>query len=268
MSQNSYVIDGGQAGKDRLSLLGRVLQPTTARLFDQVGVREGMRVLDLGCGGGNVTLDLARRVGGSGQAIGLDVDATILALARDDAAAAGLRNVAFRVCDARHLDAPPIYDLVYARCLLSHLAAPQQTLARMMDAARPGGVIVVEDIDLSGSFCYPACAAYQRQLDLYTSVVQHNGGDPCIGQKLAGMLLDAGLTEVGVQVFQPVYREGAGKRMVQVTLERTASAITAAGFAGAAEIAATIAELAAFTARSDTILSLPRFFQVWGVRGA
>jgi 2-polyprenyl-3-methyl-5-hydroxy-6-metoxy-1,4-benzoquinol methylase len=266
MTQNKYVIEGGQKGKERLQLLSHVLQPTTAQLFDRVKLGAGMRVLDVGCGGGDVTLDMARRVGEHGHVTGLDFDATILELACRDAKMAGLCNVEFRHADALYLDEPPVYDCVYARFLLTHLVEPGRGLAGMIRTAKPGGLVVVEDIDFSGYFCYPNCAAFDRYLDLYAKVVHLKGGDPDIGLKLADMFLQAGLAEVGIQVVQPVHREGEGKRIAQITLERIGDAVKAAGLVSAKEFTATVAELAEFTVRTDTIISLPRVFQVWGVR--
>jgi 2-polyprenyl-3-methyl-5-hydroxy-6-metoxy-1,4-benzoquinol methylase len=266
MSRAQYIIDGGQKGKDRLKLLAHVMRPTTQQLFEHTGLCAGMSVLDVGCGGGDVTLDMARRVCTHGCVTGLDFDATILELARHDAAAAGLRNVEFRSADALNLEEPPVYDFVYARFLLTHLADPRRGLDGMSRAAKPGGLVVTEDIDFSGYFCYPAYAAFDRYRALYTQAVRLKGGDPDIGLKLAGMFLQAGLAQVGVSLVQPVHREGEGKLLAQITLERIGGAVTAAGLTSSEEVAAILAELTTFAARADTIISLPRIFQVWGTR--
>jgi ubiquinone/menaquinone biosynthesis C-methylase UbiE len=268
MSQDKYAIAGGQKGKERLQLLSGMLQPTTTQLFDRLGLGEGRQVLDVGCGGGDVTLEIARRVSPQGRVVGVDFDTTILALAQQDAALTGLRNVEFRRADALHLDEPPVYDFVYARCLLTHLADPIRGLAGMIRAAKAGGQVVVEDIDFSGYFCYPPNAAFDRYRDLYMQVVHRKGGDPNIGPKVVGMFLQAGLGQVGVNVVQPVQREGEEKRISQITMECISDAVIGAGLASTGEVAAVVADLAAYTARTDTILSHPRMFQVWGVREA
>src|SRR5204862_6339468 len=64
----SYAIAGGEGGKRRLNLLAEIMRPTTLRFLEEVGIRRGGRCLDLGCGGGHVTLDLARIVGPQGRA--------------------------------------------------------------------------------------------------------------------------------------------------------------------------------------------------------
>jgi len=81
-----YVIRGGSAGRERLRMLSRVMHPTSSSLFDRLALHEGQSCLDVGCGGGDATLELARRVGPRGRVVGVDIDATKLELARAEAA--------------------------------------------------------------------------------------------------------------------------------------------------------------------------------------
>lgn len=74
-----YIIRGGVEGKRRLEVVARVMWPTTSRVLAEAGLAPGMRCLDLGCGGGDVTLQLATSVGPLGQVIGIDMDETKLA---------------------------------------------------------------------------------------------------------------------------------------------------------------------------------------------
>src|SRR5262245_28497333 len=90
-----YVLRGGEEGAERLRLLGRVVGPTTEALLSRVGVADGMSCLDVGCGLGAVTRELARRAGPAGQVVGLDIDEGILDLARRDAAQQAL-GIVFR----------------------------------------------------------------------------------------------------------------------------------------------------------------------------
>lgn len=150
-----YVIAGGRAGKERLQLLAQVMLPTTSQLLNTVGLGTGMQCLDVGCGGGHVTLLMACLVGPHGSVVGTDADGAILALARQDAEAAQLGNVEFHQADAAVCQGEEAFDLVYARFLLTHLSATEQCLEEMVKACRPTGLIVIEDIDFSGSFCYP-----------------------------------------------------------------------------------------------------------------
>ena len=84
-----YIIRGGVEGKKRLEVLSRVMWPTTSGLLARAGMKPGMCLLDLGCGGGDVTLQLASLVGAQGRVVGVDMDGTKLELAAKTAAERG-----------------------------------------------------------------------------------------------------------------------------------------------------------------------------------
>jgi ubiquinone/menaquinone biosynthesis C-methylase UbiE len=69
-----YVIRGGREGYKRLQLLARARWPDTSDLFERVGIQPGMRCLDVGCGGGEVTFEIARMIGPEGSVVGIDID--------------------------------------------------------------------------------------------------------------------------------------------------------------------------------------------------
>jgi SAM-dependent methyltransferase len=258
-----YVLRGGEEGAERLRLLGRVVGPTTEALLSRVGVAGGMRCLDAGCGLGAVTLELARRVGPAGQAVGVDLDEPILDLARQEVARQALA-VEFRAGSVLEPTDGPAYDFVYARFLFSHLAQPQEAARRLAAAARPEGVVVVEDTDFAGHFCHPACPAFDRYVALYTEAVRRRGGDACLGPRLPELLEGAGLGEVEVQVALPAFRRGEGKRLAAITLTHVRDSVVSGGLASAREVDGLVAELEAFAADPRTIISLPRIFQAWG----
>src|SRR5262245_40138446 len=114
LGQNDYVLRSGERGAERLKLLARVMWPTTKRLLRQAGLREGMRCLDVGCGAGAVTLKMARWVGPTGLAVGMDMDQRCLELARQQAARKSLRPV-FRAGAVHALGEEAVYDLVFSR---------------------------------------------------------------------------------------------------------------------------------------------------------
>jgi ubiquinone/menaquinone biosynthesis C-methylase UbiE len=261
-----YVLRGGDQAAKRLKLLARVKWPTTRTLFRRLGIRAGMRCLDVGCGAGAVTLKLALRVGATGLAVGTDRDERCLELARQAAARHNLRAL-FRVEAITELAEEAAYDLVYCRFLLTHLPDPGDALKRMLRALRPGGVLVAEDIEFAAHFCHPPCPAFARYVELYQRAVQKKGADPNIGPRLVGLFLDAGSVDVNVEVVQPTFRTGPGKRIAPVTMEHIGEAVVQEGLASAAEIQRTVAELEQFADDPRTIMSMPRIFQVWGRKG-
>ncbi|HSM31865.1 MAG TPA: class I SAM-dependent methyltransferase, partial [Woeseiaceae bacterium] len=158
MSVGSYVIRGGTAGRERLRLLSRILRPQTLDLFRKAGLAEGVNCLDIGCGGGDASFEMARIVGPSGLVLGIDLDDEKLALARAEAAELGLSNVEFRHADAMDPSAGrERFGFVFARQLLCHVADPAGVIRQMLDHAAPGGILAIEDIDFRGHFCWPPC---------------------------------------------------------------------------------------------------------------
>lgn len=263
-----YAICGGKEGKKRLDLLARVMLPTTTQLLNRAGLIKGMKCLDTGCGGGHVAILMAGIVGPEGFVIGTDTDRQILELAREDAEAAKVTNVTFQQLDACAFSWHDEFNVAYARFLLSHLNEPEKCLAAMLEACLPGGTTVIEDTDFAGSFCYPTCAAYERYKELYQEAVRRRGGDPNIGPKLPAMLRNAGVQEVELNVIQPAHIHGEGKFMAPFTMSRISNALIAEGLSTEDEVQQILTELNRVAADSETLISLPRIFQVWGKRAA
>ncbi len=265
---DSYIIRGGKEGRDRLSVLARVLQPTTLALIDRVGSIDGATVVDVGCGGGDVTFDLAERVGPDGRVVGIDLDETKLELARAEARDRGIANIDFRNANVTERWPVGDVDLIYARFILTHLTDPSALVARAKEALRPRGHILAEDIDFAGHFSDPACPAFERYQELYLAAARKRGADPFIGRRLARLFDEAGFTDVGLGLVQPFGRDGDAKRIASLTFAAIAPSVISAGLATQAEVDGVQAGLDAFTARPDTTISLPRIFRAWGRRGS
>ena len=211
-----------------------------------------------------MTLELARIVRTGGRAVGSDIDETKLDLARAEAKQLGIANVEFRLADASQGQSAPEFDVVYARFLLTHLADPAGTLAGMWQALLPGGMLVVEDIDFSGSFCYPESAAFSRFCALYTASVLRRGGDPNIGPRLPLLLADARCERIEMNVVQPAGTLGDVKLVSPLTMENIADAVIAEGLADESEIQEIVEELYEFARDPRTVMGLSRAVQTWG----
>jgi precorrin-6B methylase 2 len=261
-----YILASGIKAQQRLRLLARICRPSTLALLERAGLKEGDRCLDVGCGSGDVTLDLARRVGPQGRAIGIDFDEDLVRLAREDARGHGVQNVEFRHQRAEHLDETG-YDVVYARLLLTHLREPHHTLRAMVNAVRPGGVVVVEDVEFSTTFCVPPHAAFEHLVRWTCETMRRRGGDPDIGPRLPGLFRAAGLAEVAMHLVQvPVYRLEEKKPFWDLTMLQIRPAVLAEGVATPEAFDATYAAFQIFTGDPDSICAMPRVWQVWGYK--
>jgi len=267
MTSDSYVIRGGVEGRERLRILSEVMGPSTRALIAEVGIPTGSTCLDVGCGAGDVTFDLARAVGPTGRVIGVDFDETKLEIARREGARWKPANVTFETADVVAWDSKELFDVVYARFLLTHLREPGLLLSRLRRPIRAGGAMIVEDIDYRGHFAEPECPALQRSVEFYTKAAQRRGADPNIGPRLPGLLHAAGFEDIQMQVIQPAALQGGIKLLICITLENIADAVLRDGLATPEEFSETLETLYTFARDPRTILGGPRVFQVWGRNG-
>lgn len=254
----SYIIGGGEAGRARLSVLSQAMAPWTGALLDRLSW-SGLSVLDAGCGGGDVSRDLAVRVGAAGRVIGIDGDAVKVGAARD--AGAGLGNLTFAVADVME---PPVgpFDAIYARFLLSHLTDVPAVLAGFRRRLKPGGWLVVEDVDFRGHFAAPPLQAFDEYVTWYREAAGRRGADADIGARLPALVTGSGFVDVDAGAVNPAALTGPIKQMAALTLAGVAEAVIAAGIADRERVEAGIARLRVAADDPSILMSLPRVVQV------
>ncbi len=158
----------------------------------------GQALLDVGCGPGNLTCDLADRVA-PGSVIGLDAAADVVVAAEAERASRGTTNVGFEVGDVYGLrfdDAR--FDVVHAHQVLQHLADPVAALRELARVVRPDGVVAARDSDYATMTWYPADPRLDRWLALYHDVTRRNGGEADAGRFLGAWAREAGFGTVEV----------------------------------------------------------------------
>jgi SAM-dependent methyltransferase len=159
-------------------------------------LRPGMRLLDIGCGPGTLTADLAARVA-PGEALAIDVSSEVVAEAEAHARMIGAGNLTFRVGDFRASGlADGAFDVVHAHQVLQHLRDPVGALAAMRRLLRPEGVAAVRDGDYSAMSWWPADDRLDRWREVYLAVTRHNGAEADAGRRLLSWAREAGFLEV------------------------------------------------------------------------
>lgn len=156
----------------------------------------GRSLLDVGCGPGSLTTDLARRLA-PGRVVGVDSEPAVLAEARRAAAESGVGNVEFHESDAYTLPYDDgSFDIVHAHQLLQHLEHPERALEEMRRVARSGGIVAARDVDFGTFIVFPSEPFLDRWLTMYKAVHSANGGEPEAGRRLRSWARAAGLEEV------------------------------------------------------------------------
>jgi SAM-dependent methyltransferase len=156
----------------------------------------GISLLDIGCGPGTITADLARRVS-PGRVTAIEPSESVLGLARAEAASRGVSNVDFVVADVHALDLPDAsFDVVHAHQVLQHVADPVRALAEMRRVCRPYGTVAARDSDYAAFTWFPAVPALDEWLALYRRAARANGGEPDAGRRLLSWAHAAGFSDV------------------------------------------------------------------------
>jgi SAM-dependent methyltransferase len=155
----------------------------------------GYSVLDVGCGPGTLTIDLARAVA-PGRVVGIDSSVDVVAVARGDAVASG-PEVSFEVADLFALPfADGGFDVVHAHQVLQHVADPVAALVEMRRVCRPGGLVAARDADYPTFTFWPPDPDVDRAIAAYGELTRRNRANWDAGRRLLALAHAAGFEEV------------------------------------------------------------------------
>ncbi len=149
---SDYVLGHSQREIRRLRTQAAILRPITERLLRNVKIGPGVRVFDLGCGAGDVSMLAAEFVGPTGSVVGIDRSPEVLGVARKRAQAAGLRQIRFEKASVETFSSHEPFDLVIGRYILIHQPDPVEFLRAAARLVRPGGCLAFHEIRLRQRF--------------------------------------------------------------------------------------------------------------------
>ena len=196
MSATPYVCGHSGRELDRLDLQGAVFRDITRRVLEAAGLSAGMRVLDVGCGAGDVSLVAAELVGERGSVLGVDRAPASIQAATARAVAQHLRHVTFQVGEISDLGLLDV-DALIGRFVLMHQPDPAATLRAAARAVRPGGVVAMLESHLAGAAAgvhsHPHSATYDLLLHWIVRVLKAAGVHTDMGLRLPGTFAAAGL---------------------------------------------------------------------------
>jgi SAM-dependent methyltransferase len=204
----------------RITLNEQILNLKLSWLFGQWNIegafflphlRTGMRVLDVGCGPGSITLGLAEAVA-PGEVVGVDLQPSQVAKAEALCVSRSVKNAYFEAADVYQLPFPDrSFDAVFAHSVLNHLCEPIQALKEIYRVLRPGGIVGVRDLDWGGRIHSPMTPLLEEWYALTVKIRERNGGNPFMGRLQRGLLVEAGFVRPVSSAFLPGLQEPLSK---------------------------------------------------------
>jgi SAM-dependent methyltransferase len=258
-----YSLATGAAAVRRLHVLHNIYSPAGRRVLIQAGLTQGMKVADFGCGVGVVSRMLAEMVGPSGSVTGIDVNGAQVEQARQLCMNEGLRNTRFVEASAYSTGLERgTFDLVYCRFLLLHLTDPTACLREMRELLRPGGILVVEDGDLTSAGSAPP-TALNAFADLFGRLGPTRGLDYTLGRNLYHLVSSEGFCDVGLEIHQPAIVEGENRYLLKWSVEEAGSAFIDAGLTTDTQLAQTLSQMQEAIDDFGVVVLMPRMSLVW-----
>ena len=212
MAKEQAIYSHGHHSSVTTSHARRTAQDSAAFLLPHL--KPHYNVLDIGCGPGSITCDLAALLT-EGNIIGGDSVDSVLQQARDLAASRGLNNADFKVIDGNALSfEDETFDVVFCHQVLQHVRDPVAILKEMRRVAKPGGIVAAREADYRGFIWYPDSSILEKWGDLYERVARINGGEPNAGRRLHVWAREAGFEASKIQGSWSSWRY-AGEKALQ-----------------------------------------------------
>jgi len=200
-----YVLGYSDTEQDRLIRQAGLLAPITERLCRAAGISEGQRVLDLGCGAGDVSIIVARLVGDTGEVIGIEQNPSMIALARRRWVSLGLRNVTVIKGDAHAMALEGTFDAAVGRLVLNHFRHPSAVLRSVAAVVRPGGAVVIQEGAWGPTLAIAArLPLWFQLLSVIRETLVRSGLNPERGLDLDRLFQEAGLSRCSLSLDMPL----------------------------------------------------------------
>ncbi len=263
---DQYFLGYRQAEQKRLQRQAQELADEARWLLDQIGVRAGARVVEIGCGPQGCLDLLSERVGQTGSVVGVERSEEAVNLARRFAADHNLANVQVLNGDARASGLPrSTFDLATARLVLVNVPQPEEVVAEMAALVRPGGVVALHEADWTPHVCDPPLPAWDRLFEILVTYSTMNGIDLFVGRRVPRMLREAGLVDIRVNPLIHVYPPRHGRRAIFLEfVENLRDRLLDQNLIEDGELKELLADLKRHLDDPQTLVVSHMFFQSWG----
>jgi SAM-dependent methyltransferase len=188
-----YALGHSSRELDRLSFQATVFAPFTRQLFEQAGLAPGMRVLDVGCGSGDVSFLAAELVGETGHVLGVDRSPQAVERARTRAIRRDISHIAFVEGDPAEMQFDQPFDAIVGRFVLMYQDSPGESLKKLIRHLRPGGLVVFQELDSSACRSRPAVSTFDQAALWVGQALRGSGARPELGLELHSLFVRSGL---------------------------------------------------------------------------
>ncbi|MGD0465609.1 MAG: methyltransferase domain-containing protein [Gammaproteobacteria bacterium] len=262
-ANKAYILNVGQEAKDRLDLLDKVYG-THSRNFLKNILKDGMNIATFGCGTGNLELWISQHIGKKGKIIASDISEKQIEIAKIKAENLKIQNIEF-VCSCIHeINLPSNFDLTYSRYLLMHLPKPNDAVKKMISLLKQGGSIVLEEITTNSGFSDPKSIFADQALAIMLDIARKKNLDYNIGHKLFGILTKAGMGDVEINSYQPIFSSGEEKFYVNKSVAEAFNTIIESKIITATELNDLLENANQFAKQPNTLIGLPTSYQAHG----
>lgn len=266
MIKEIYTLQVGEKGQERLNILNRIYNPASEAFLLKAGLTQGMHVLEIGAGTGEMAVRIANIVGTEGKLVVADNSLEQLKIAKDYHHNIGLHHI-----DYLHLSVNDLnqhtekYNLIYSRWLLMHLTDPLDALSKMREALSDSGILVCEDGSNEGCFSYPFNSAFDQWLTAWRARFTFYKKDYNSGLKLYSYLQQLNFKEIKSELFQPLFTQRDEKKAILLNAIESEKAILDCGFMTKDQFQQFVMDLEKLVI-DDTVIGYLRNMQVSGIK--
>ncbi len=204
----NYLLGHSPAEMDRLTEQAKFLRPITERLLRSAGLKEGMKVLDLGCGAGDVSFLAAEIVGAGGSVVGVDRVEAAIRYANSRAGSRSVGNVVFRNGDADRIEDAD-FDFAVGRYVLTYQPDPPGFVRAVAARVKQHGKIAFHEFDTRGGESLPPIPVFDRVFNEMIRGLGASATSPNVAIRLPSILAEAGLTEPRGFCERPIGMKGS-----------------------------------------------------------
>jgi ubiquinone/menaquinone biosynthesis C-methylase UbiE len=192
---------------DRLDRQASVMVDKEVALLRSLGLSDGHRVLDVGCGAGGLAIAVARHLPDC-EVLGIDPNPVMTERAEGARVVAGIDNCRFESGNALALPLQEeSHDFSFSRLVIQHLSAPDEAVAEIHRILVPGGTAVLIDIDDGGMVVHPEPKGYARMMETVQAIKIDMGANRQVGRELPALLLRTGFDNPGLKVLPVTSKE-------------------------------------------------------------